>query len=148
MPYKVRQDKRIARLAAVVVCAVMMPGCSSHKPILYPNAHLESVGEDNADEDIKECRRVAKEAGASAGTGKTGAVAGQTAAGAGMGAASGAVGGAISGSPGIGAAIGAASGAVFGFLGSLFSSPAPDAAYVNVVNRCLSEQGYEVAGWK
>lgn len=73
---------------------------------------------------------------------------GHTAVGGGAGAASGAVGGAIAGSPGIGAAVGAASGATFGFLGGLFSPSQPDSAYVSIVNRCLAEQGYEVAGWK
>jgi hypothetical protein len=123
-------------------------GCSSHKPILYPNARLQSAGEETSKQDIEECRRVAKEAGASGGAGKSGTVAGRTAVGAGTGAASGAVGGAITGSPGIGTAVGAASGATFGFLSGLFTSPQPDPAYVNIVNRCLAERGYEVAGWK
>jgi len=123
-------------------------GCSSHRPILYPNAHLQSVGEESSKEDVQRCREVAKEAGASGGAGKTGTVAGHTATGAGVGAASGAVGGAITGSAGIGAAVGAATGATFGFLSVLFSSSPPDPAYVNVVNQCLAERGYQVAGWK
>jgi hypothetical protein len=131
-----------------IACLLGLMGCSSHKPILYPNAHLESVGEETSKQDIADCREIAKEAGASSGSGKGGTVAGHTAMGAGTGAASGAVGGAIAGSAGIGAAIGAASGAVFGFLGGLFSPSQPNAAYVNVVNRCLAERGYEVAGWK
>lgn len=125
-----------------------MIACSAPKPILYPNAHLQSVGEDTSKEDIAGCREIAKEAGASGSSGKGGEVAGRTAVGAGAGAASGAVGGAIAGSAGIGAAIGAASGAVFSFLTGLFTPSQPDAAYVNIVNRCLSERGYEVAGWK
>ena len=131
-----------------IVCLLGLMGCSSHRPILYPNAHLQSVGEETSKQDIADCREIAKEAGASAGPGKGGALAGRTAVGAGTGAASGAVGGAIVGSAGTGAAIGAASGAVFGFLGGLFSPSQPDAAYVNIVNRCLAERGYEVAGWK
>lgn len=132
----------------MLFCVVAVLGCSGHKPILYPNEHLQTVGEDAAKEDIEGCRDMAKESGASTGSGKTGAVAGRTAIGAGGGAASGAVGGAIAGSTGIGAAIGAASGAVFGFLSGLFTPAEPDAAYVNIVNRCLAERGYDVAGWK
>ena len=120
----------------------------SPKPVLYPNAHLQEVGKDAAKQDITDCRTVAKEAGSSGGAGRTGTVAGHTAVGAGTGAAGGAAGGAIVGSPGIGAAIGAVSGAVYGLLGGLFSGSQPDQAYVNIVNRCLSERGYEVAGWK
>ena len=126
----------------------LMLSCSGPKPILYPNAHLQSVGEDTSKQDIAVCREIAKEAGASSGAGKGGTVAGHTAVGAGTGAASGAVGGAIVGSAGTGAAVGAASGAVFGFLGGLFTPSQPDPAYVNIVNRCLTERGYEVAGWK
>ncbi len=139
-----RQVKYISTMIGLLVVV----GCSSHKPILYPNAHLQSVGEDTSKQDIVGCREIAKEAGASSGSSKSGTVAGRTAVGAGTGAASGAVGGAILGSAGIGAAVGAASGAVFGFLGGLFTPSQPDDAYVNVVNRCLSERGYEVAGWK
>ncbi len=136
------------KLACIVLCLFGLTTCSSHKPILYPNAHLQSVDEEISRQDIAGCREIAKEAGASTGSGKGGTVAGRTAVGAGSGAASGAVGGAIVGSPGIGAAVGAASGAVFGFLGGLFSPSHPDPAYVSIVNRCLAERGYEVAGWK
>jgi len=136
------------KLTYFVVCLFGFTACSSHKPILYPNAHLQSVDEETSKRDIAGCREMAKEAGASTGSEKGVAVAGQTAVGAGSGAASGAVGGAIVGSPGIGTAVGAASGAVFGFLGGLFSPSQPSLAYVNIVNRCLAERGYEVAGWK
>jgi Predicted membrane protein len=138
----------VTQLTCLVFCLFALTACSSHKPILYPNAHLQSVDEETSKHDIAGCREIAKEAGASTGSGKTGAVAGQTAVGAGSGAASGAVGGAIVGSPGMGTAVGAASGAVFGFLGGLFSPSQPNPAYVNIVNRCLAERGYEVAGWK
>ena len=136
------------RLAYTVMCLFVLNSCSSHKPILYPNAHLQSVGEETSKQDIARCRDVAEEAGASSSSGKAATVAKHTAVGGGAGAASGAVGGAITGSPGIGTAVGAASGATFGFLGGLFSPSQPDSAYVSIVNRCLAEQGYEVAGWK
>ena len=141
-----RTRERSAGAAALLVIAGLV-ACSP-KPILYPNAHLQAVGKEAAKQDIADCRTMAEEAGSSAGAGKTGTVAGHTAVGAGMGAAGGAVGGAIVGAAGTGAAIGAASGAVYGLLGGLFSGSQPDQAYVNIVNRCLAERGYEVAGWK
>lgn len=116
--------------------------------MLYPNSHLHAVGEETARHDIAECRDVAKSAGASGRSGKGTTMAGRTAVGAGAGAASGAVGGAIAGSPATGAAIGAATGATGGLLSGIFSSSQPDPTYVNIVTRCLSERGYEVAGWK
>jgi len=129
-----------------------MSACSSAKPVLYPNPHLQSVGKDVAEQDIETCKQLAESAGAEEGSGKAGHVAGSAAAGAGIGAAAGAVGGAISGAAGHGSAIGAASGAVWGLLTGLFSvafgpSHTPE-AYTNFVNRCLQEKGYEVTGWQ
>ncbi len=129
-----------------------MSACSSTKPVLYPNPHLQSVGKDIAEQDIEACKQLAESAGAEEGSGKAGRVAGSTAAGAGIGAAAGAVGGAISGAAGHGSAIGAASGAVWGLLTGIFSAafgPShPPEAYTNFVNRCLHEKGYEVTGWQ
>ena len=139
------------RQIAMTLCAAMTASaCSSPQPVLYANAHLQSVGKEVAEQDIEACRQMAEAGGAQEGSGKTGQVAKSTAIGGGVGAASGAVGGAISGSPGLGAAIGAASGAVWGLLMGLFSasSSQPSQAYTNYVNRCLQDKGYEVTGWQ
>jgi hypothetical protein len=131
--------------------SLLLAACSTVQPVLYPNAHLQSVGKEVATQDIEACRQLAEEAGAKEDTGKTGRVATSTAVGAGAGAAAGAVGGAISGSVGRGSMIGAASGAVWGLLMGLFrasGSSQPNQAYSNFVNRCLQEKGYEVTGWQ
>ena len=60
----------------------------------------------------------------------------------------GAVGGAVVGHPGRGAMVGAASGATAGFLRGLFRRSAPSQAYKQVVQRCLTERGYEPVGWE
>lgn len=127
-----------------------LTGCASAQPVLYPNAHLQSVGQESAKQDIEACRELAESAGADEGSGRGGRVATNTAVGAGAGAASGAVGGAISGSAGTGSLIGAASGAVWGLLSGLFASGSsgPNPSYTNFVNRCLQEKGYEVTGWQ
>jgi len=131
---------------------VLLTACSGAHPVLYPNAHLKSVGNEGARQDVEECKRLAESAGAEEGGSKTGRVATRTAVGAGVGAASGAVGGAIVGAAGRGSMIGAASGAVWGLLTGLFSavtgSSQPNQAYTNFVNRCLHEKGYEVTGWQ
>ena len=138
-----------AGLLAIAGGFFLLTACSSAKPVLYPNAHLQSVGKETAEQDIEDCKQLAESAGAEAETGKTGQVAKSTAVGAGVGAASGAVGGAISGAAGQGSLIGAASGAVWGLLMGLFSASGsqPNQAYSNFVNRCLQEKGYEVTGW-
>ncbi len=140
-------------VCCVVVFWTALPGCAGPKPIFYPNAKIQQVGEDGADKDIDACREVAENAGADEGPNQAGRAAGSTAMGAGAGAASGAIGGAISGGDaGIGALIGLASGAVWGLFswlfGWMFSSSQPSQAYVNMVNRCLAEKGYEVSGWQ
>lgn len=131
-----------------IVIAVGLVACAGPKPILYPNAHLQSVGPEVAEQDIGECRKVAEAAGATPGDRKGAKVAGSTAAGAGIGAAGGAVGGAILGAPGPGTAFGAAAGATGGFLRGLFRAPKPSDAYMRVVDRCLKERGYEPVGWE
>lgn len=137
-------------MSCLVCGALLLSACSSTKPVLYPNAHFQSVGKDIAEQDIQACRQLAESAGAEEGSGKGKQVATNTAVGAGVGAASGAVGGAIVGSAGTGSLIGAASGAVWGLLIGLFraGSSQPSQAYQNFVNRCLEEKGYEVTGWQ
>ena len=134
----------IARLVLIL----LLTACAGPKPVLYPNEHYRTGGEDVAKRETTDCRQEAKGAGVSPHGGRGTAVAGGTAVGAGAGAASGAVGGAIAGSAGLGAAIGAATGAAYGFIGSLFRPSTPDPAYTRFVERCLGERGYEIVGWR
>ncbi|MFZ1850738.1 MAG: glycine zipper family protein [Nitrosomonas sp.] len=135
-----------------VVFLLWLSGCASTKPILYPNAHYNSVGRAAAEVDVDTCRQLAESAGAKeGGESAAGRVATSTAMGAGMGAAGGAVGGAISGAAGHGSLIGAASGAAIGLLRGIFYAARPtqpNQAYVNFVYRCLQDKGYEVTGWQ
>ncbi len=138
--------------ASCIVTLLLLAACSSAHPVLYPNAHLQSVGKEAADQDIQDCKQLAESAGAEEGSGQAGRVATNTVVGGGIGAASGAVGGAIVGSAGTGSLVGAASGAVWGLLSGLFyaatGSSQPNQAYTNFVNRCLQDKGYEVTGWQ
>ena len=47
-----------------LVAGLMLSACSSARPVLYPNAQLESVGKDAAEQDIEACRQLAESAGA------------------------------------------------------------------------------------
>ena len=120
--------------------------CAAPRPILYPNAHYEQVGSAAAQGDIAYCRARADQHLESGGEVKK--VAAGTAVGGGVGAAIGAVGGAVAGDAGEGAAIGAATGATVGLLGGLFGAGEPDPVYMNFVDRCLRERGYEPIGWR
>jgi hypothetical protein len=124
-----------------------LAACAGPRPVLYPNAHLEAVGQQVAQRDIEECMALADEADLE--SSEAAEAAKRTAGGAAVGSATGAVGGAISGSgAGMGAAVGAGVGAVGGFFSWLFRSKQPEPVYVNYVNICLAERGYQLVGWK
>ncbi len=128
-----------------IIGVLLLTTCSSAHPVLYPNAHLQSVSKESVEQDIEACKQLAESAGADERSRNAGRVATSTAVGTGVGAASGAVGGAISGAAGQGSLIGAASGAVWGVLTGLFYATVgpsqPNQAYTNFVTRCLQEKG-------
>lgn len=146
MPYPViPYISRWVRTSSLIVCLMMVNGCSGPKPVLYPNQHFQQVGADQADLDIEECQVLAEEYVTS---NEAATVAGNTAVGAGVGGATGAVGGAIRGGAGIGAAVGAAMGATIGLFRGLFQASEPSPTQKAFVNRCLAERGYEAIGWE
>lgn len=143
-------------LAAVAIGAavsVLMVGCSSRRPVVYPNEKAQQAGDAGVAADIDECMRLAEQYTAGGGHGGEVAkdAAGRAAVGAGVGAAAGAAGGAIYGDAGRGAASGAAGGAAAGLLSGIFGGMRgrdPDPVFANFVNKCLSDKGYQVIGWK
>jgi hypothetical protein len=127
--------------AAVVILAT---GCSSPRPVLYPNQKLNTVGYEAARRDIDACKRIAEGIDA---PGHGGEIAKRTVTGSAVGAAAGAAGGAIWGHAGRGAASGAAGGAAAGLVSSLFQTAEPSPIYKNAVDACMAERGYRVVGW-
>ena len=130
----------------ILVGLLMSGGCSSPKPVLYPNDHLKAVGDAQVQQDIAECESFAEEHVSSSGKGKR--VAKSAGVGAVLGAAAGAVGGAVFGDPGLGAAIGAASGATGGALNETVRDSGPNRTYANFVDQCLKDKGYNPVGWE
>ena len=113
----------------------LVAGCAAPKPSLYPNAHLQQVGEAAANRDIDECCEMAKDAGATASQGKSGQVAGSTAAGGAIGS----VPAQWSEQPVVRRQ---------GSLRGLFRCSLPSNASKQFVQRCLKESGYDLVGWK
>lgn len=137
---------RVTGALALAALAGLSAGCSSYQPVLYPNAKLEQVYQDEVDRDIAHCEAVAKEytenpsrARRAAGDATEGAV---------VGGATGAAAGAVLGSVGRGAGAGAAAGAAGGLVRGLFRGREPSPVYRRFVERCLSDKGYEVIGWE
>ncbi len=128
----------------VLSMILLLAGCTV-SPVLYPNAHLSNVGNDQAQRDIALCREqadlyvksdAAKEAARETAIGGIG------------GAVIGGAMGAVDGNFGRGVGIGAAGGAAAGLVGGIIQASQPDPLYINFVNRCLNEKGYEIIGWQ
>lgn len=134
----------------IVAALVVVGGCASKRPVLYPNDQLQRVGAAAAERDISACTQRAEQYAEGRGSG-AGDVARDTAIGAGTGAAIGAAGGAVAGHAGRGAAVGAASGGTAGLLHGIFGvfgKREPDPVQRAFVERCLQESGYDVIGWR
>ncbi len=133
-----------------VVVALLLTACSSgpKRPVFYPNARLQDVGQAQAERDVDRCMALADNHGVS--RTKDGQV-GRRAAEAGIigGVAAGAW-GAIRDKDDVGerAAAGAAAGAATGATRGAFKSTELSPTFRKFVERCLRERGYDVIGWE
>ena len=105
-----------------VLCMVLLGGCSTKQPVLYPNNHLQKVGTVQAERDIEECYTLAARYLKS----KSGKQAVESAA--------------KSGTVGAAAAAGATR--------SLLRVRDPSPVFMNYVNNCLRDKGYQTIGWE
>ncbi|SFB85960.1 hypothetical protein SAMN05216344_104178 [Polaromonas sp. OV174] len=144
---------RCAATAALVLlsaCAASGPDSASARPVLYPNATLNRVGEAQGRLEVNACLSRATAAGLTSmqGTNQVGRRAGEGAATAGVASAVGAL---ITGRGGEGmlraGAAGAAIGGSAGAVSGAFHNDRPNSTYRSFVQRCLSEKGFEVIGW-
>jgi len=142
-------DHKLLGLLVLSLSLVSLPGCSgARKPVVYPNAHFQSVGDARARADVADCMRLAEGFGAPRYGGAD--VAQDTAAGAAIG---GAAAGAWAlvrdyGDAGNRALAGAASGGAAGLVRGSLRSGEPSGTFRGFVNRCLSDRGYDVVGWE
>ena len=130
----------------LLICLVILSSCTTKRPVLYPNAHLKTVGKEASEHDIDECLRYAASEGLEKEAGND--VAAETAKGAVTGAAVGGAAGAVTGHPGRGAAAGGSGGGVAGLLRALFRADEPGQLEKRFVEECLREKGYRPIGWK
>jgi uncharacterized protein YcfJ len=138
--------KRSPYLLPVVLAAFASLACATKSPVLYPNAKLEQVDQDEVDRDIATCEAHAKEYVKNPSRAER--TAENTAVGGVVGGATGAAAGAVLGNVGRGAGAGAAAGAAGGLVSGIFRSRDPDPVYARFVERCLANQGYEIIGWE
>lgn len=134
------------KVTLLVIAGLLAAGCVAREPVLYPNETLEINGQEVAMQDIEECEQKAIEHGAADYRGRY--VAESTAVGGAAGAVGGLIIGSIFGEAGRGAAVGAAHGASHGFVHGVWHSRYPDPVHRRFMERCLSEKGYDVIGWR
>ena len=127
-----------------VISILLLTGCATG-PVLYPNAHLQEVGEAQAHQDIAACELLADQYVKSD---EGIAVAKSTAIGGAGGAVVGGAVGAVTGSFGRSVGIGAAAGAATGLVHGIIQASEPSPIFKNFMIRCLQEKGYEVIGWE
>jgi uncharacterized protein YcfJ len=145
-PQFILGSRRRLRLLWISALLLLLPGCATHRPVLYPNARYEQVGAPIAESAVAECmQRADTHVGNSSRAGET---ARSTGTGAAVGSAVGAAVGAVRGRPGHGAAAGAAGGGAGGFMRGIFRSRNNDPVFQRFVERCLNEQGFETIGWR
>ncbi len=137
-------------LASLLILLPPMSSSASEsvkRPILYPNAHFEIMGKATAQKDLEACWVLARETGASensddqvsqdaASDAAALAVAGAAAA------------AALGGDPHRAAVAGAAGGGAASFAAGMAFQSNPPPVFRGIVERCLYEKGYEVAGWE
>lgn len=132
------------KAAVLSILMLFLSGCAAG-PVLYPNTHLQEVGESQAQKDIAECEVLAdqyvkSDAGIEA--------AKSTAVGAAGGTVIGGAAGAVTGNLGRGLGVGAATGAAAGLVHGIIKASEPSPVFKNFMVRCLQEKGYEVIGWE
>jgi outer membrane lipoprotein SlyB len=127
-----------------VISILFLTGCATG-PVLYPNAHLQKVGEAQSHKDVAECEVLADQyVKSDAGI----AAAKSTLIGGAGGAVIGGAVGAVTGNLGRGIAVGAAAGAATGLVHGIIQASEPSPIFKNFVIRCLHGKGYETVGWK
>lgn len=137
-------------LLAVAGCATTGPDSASARPVLYPNATLNRVGEAQGKVEVSACMSRAQAAGLTPDE-KTNEVGRRAGEGAAVGGVASAVGALITGRGASGVvragATGAAVGGSAGAVSGAFHNDRPNSTYRHFVQRCLSERGFEVIGW-
>jgi outer membrane lipoprotein SlyB len=148
---------KICGFCVATLILTVLPGCASTgsaspsaRPVLYPNATLNRVGEAQGRIEVDACMARAAAAGLKP-TEDNNAVARGAGVGAATGGVAAAVGALITGRGGEGviragaggAAVGGSAGAVQG----AFRGDRPSSVYRGFVQRCLSDKGFDVIGW-
>jgi hypothetical protein len=136
------------KLAWLLAATLLLGACASSakRPVFYPNAHIQTVGQAQAQRDTNACMALASEYGVA--TTKDGEIAKRSGKGAVLGGVGAGAWGLVRGDAAERAAAGAAAGAATGAAKGAFESTELSPTFKRFVNRCLRERGYDVIGWE
>lgn len=140
----------LALVAGLCACAASGPNSSAARPVLYPNATLNRVGDAQGQAEVTACMSRASSAGLTPElrNNEVGRRAGEGAA---VGGVASAIGALITGRGGEGmlraGAAGVAVGGSAGAVSGAFHNDKPNTVYRTYVQRCLAERGFDVIGW-
>lgn len=142
------QASWLASLLSAILYGITLMGCASGspRPVFYPNAHLQAVGQAQGERDIDACMAMAQEHGVD--QNKDGEIGKRAAKGSVLGGVGAGAWGLVRGDAGERAAAGAAAGAATGATRGAFASTKLNPTFKRFVQRCLRERGYEVIGWE
>jgi outer membrane lipoprotein SlyB len=133
----------------LAACASTGPDSASAIPVLYPNATLTDVGDEQAQVEVAACRSRAVAAGLGP-TQKNNEVSRRAGEGAATGGVASAVGAFVTGRSNDalrGAAAGGLIGGAAGAVSGSFNNDKPSSVYRTFVQRCLTDKGFDVIGW-
>lgn len=139
-----------AAMIALAGCASTGPDSAAARPVLYPNATLNRVGDAQGRVEADACMARAQSAGLSPAV-RNNEVSRRAGEGAATGGIASAVGALITGRGGGGVlragAAGAAVGGSAGAVSGAFHNERVNPVYRQYVQRCLGERGFDVIGW-
>ncbi len=136
------------KLVLIVGLLLTLAACSSgpQRPVLYPDAHYDAVGQGQANGDIEQCMEKARAAGVA--ENRDGEIGKRTGRGAAVGGVSAGAWGLVRGNAGERALAGAAAGAAAGATTGAFAATETSPLFRRFVERCLRDEGYDVIGWQ
>lgn len=138
----------IKKTVTLLPLVIILFGCatSPSKPILYPNAHYNNVGQQVANHDIASCIAMARSSGVN--ENKDGEIVKNAAGGAAIGGTAAGAWGLVYGDAANRAAAGALAGAAAGTTRGALKSSETSPIFKKFVQKCLHDRGYHVIGWQ
>jgi hypothetical protein len=138
---------KVALVCLYAAALLLLSGCSSPRPVLYPNKHYQQAGSEQATRDIDDAIKAADERNMTHSNDGKEAVRTSVNSGVSAGTVVGA-GAAAGGGIGGGTVVSAAGAGASGLVQWMFNHGQPDPLFRGFVETYLKNKGYQVIGWQ